>query len=611
MADSKANNEKSASSPTSQSSTLGSQSALSATWLVFNQIGTRALTFFVNQILLRYLSPRVYGVATQLELFSVSILYFSRESLRVALARQRDASESQSTNGTAEGKTATGAVQSYAPSRRMQEVINISYMALLLGLPITFFLSKLYLGTAFTTVLATPYLHYSLYLYVVATILELLSEPAFALAKQQMLDGTRAWAEFRASGIRCAVTCVVAVWGSRTGMDLGVLPFAVGQISYAVLLNTIYLWNLLPLCRQNGVSLFPKSISGKGEYILCRFSRPLLTISATFYGQAIFNQILTSGDTYLISAIAPLPTQGAYALAGNYGGLLARMIFQPIEEASRSLFGRIPASDSQTQDTDKASLEQALTYLTNTLHFYSILSLVALTIGPPIAPILLRALAGDVWMATEAPAVLSAYCYLIPLLATNGILEAFVAAVATPLEIRAQSASKVVQLAAFVGSSYYALHTFELGAQGLVVANVVAMALRVAWSWNFVRGFVEGRGEGEGLKVGRMMPSVKSVGLGIGARKYLDWLLEGQSAEKGLPTGALVEVGIVVACCGLGILLCEKDFLLSMVPEPAMGKFPKLKRYVQFQRERAEHLATRKQTRGSRAQRGAERKKAQ
>ena len=58
-------------------------------------------------------------------------------------------------------------------------------------------------------------------------------------------------------------------------------------------------------------------------------------------------------------------------------------------------------------------------------------------------------------------------------------------------------------------------------------------------------------------------------------------------------------------------LLCEKDFLLSMVPEPAMGKFPKLKRYVQFQRERAEHLATRKQTRGSRAQRGAERKKAQ
>ena len=80
--------------PSSKPSTA-SQSALGAAILVLNQIGTRALTFAVNQVLFRYLSPGIYGVATQLELFSVSILYFSRESLRVALQRQQGVGESQ------------------------------------------------------------------------------------------------------------------------------------------------------------------------------------------------------------------------------------------------------------------------------------------------------------------------------------------------------------------------------------------------------------------------------------------------------------------------------------------------------------------------------------
>lgn len=531
-----------------KAASIGAKSTLGAAWLVLNQIGTRALTFAVNQVLLRYLSPGIYGVATQLELFSVSILYFSRESLRVALARQHDTTEEpeQANGDDSNGKTERTAV-SYGPAKRMQEVVNVSHIAIVLGLQLTIIFRWLYLHSAESAVMESPHLRTSLNIYAIATILELFNEPAFAVAKQKMLDGTRAWAEFRASTLRCLMTCSIAIWASRTGRDLGVLPFAAGQISYALVLNVIYVWNILPICTQNGVSLLARDIPSPNDYIMSRFSRPLMNIAATFYGQAIFNQILTSGDSYLIAALAPLPAQGAYALAANYGGLLARMLFQPIEEASRSLFGRI---SPQTKSRDTKPLKAALIHLTTILHFYTLLSLLAITLGPPLSPILLRTLAGSRWTATEAPAVLAAYCYLIPLLAINGILEAFVSAVATPAQIRAQSLWKMGQLVAFAGSSWLTLGVWGLGAKGLVIANAVTMDMRVGWSWGFVRGYLNGIDAQVGLKVKEMVPTIGSLVVGLSARWCLGVLLSGGSD---VTLGVLMQCGVVVGLCGIGM----------------------------------------------------------
>lgn len=537
---------------TASKPSVASQSALGAAILVLNQIGTRALTFAVNQVLFRYLSPGIYGVATQLELFSVSILYFSRESLRVALQRQQGVDESQKdqVHGAESEEKSKPPITSCGPARRIQEVVNLSHIALGLGLPLTVLFSWLYLRSADPAVLETNYLLESLRIYAVATILELLVEPAFAVAKQQMLDGTRAWAEFRASLMKCLVTCAMAIWASRTGRDLGVLPFAMGQLSYAVTLNVVYFWTIGPICAQNAASLFPTAIPGD-KYLLSRFSRPLITIAATFYGQAIFNQILTSGDSYLIAALAPLPAQGAYALASNYGGLLARMLFQPIEESSRSLFGRLPPAQTTpsnlTKSADAPALKQATTHLTTILHFYSLLSLLAISLGPPLSPLLLRTLAGSRWTTTEAPTVLAAYCYLIPLLAANGILEAFVAAVATPAQIRAQSFWKVAQLCAFAGTCYTALRVAGMGAEGLVVANAVAMGCRILWSWVFVGDYL---GEKWGLRLEEMVPSVGSLSVGLGARLGLGFVLQGGS-DAGLVE--LAEIAAVAGVCGLGM----------------------------------------------------------
>jgi oligosaccharide translocation protein RFT1 len=49
---------------------------------------------------------------------------------------------------------------------------------------------------------------------------------------------------------RCVLTCATAIWASRFGEDLGVLPFAVGQTSYACVLGLVYLTKISPLAAR-------------------------------------------------------------------------------------------------------------------------------------------------------------------------------------------------------------------------------------------------------------------------------------------------------------------------------------------------------------------------
>ena len=495
------------------SDSVVSKSAQGAIFLILLQVGSRALTFIVNQVLLRYLSPEILGISTQLELYAISVLTFARESLRVALQRQRgDNGSRNQKNDTVEGeKTPRPVATSYEASRRAQEIVNLSYLAIGLGLPLAYVLGRLYIRSADIAVLRTPHILDSLNIYALAAFLELLNEPCFAIAQQQMLYGTRASAETFATFTRCIIICSTAIWASRTNHNLGVLPFAIGQLSYAFVLNIVYLLNVSSISRKNNFSLVLRTIknpTNNPNLLLSRFSVPLLTLALNLYAQSGFKHLLTTGDSLLIAALASLPSQGAYALASNYGGLLARVLFQPIEESSRSLFARLlspssppPPTNPQKDNhptapspTPTPSLTQATAYLHTLLHLYTLLSLLSLSLAPTLAPLALRLIAGPHWSHTEAPIVLSAYAYYIPLLALNGILEAFVSATATPRQLRRQSLWMLAFSAVFAVTGVLALRIAGMGARGLVLANGVNAGMRVLWSWDFVTSYMRQRG---------------------------------------------------------------------------------------------------------------------
>jgi oligosaccharide translocation protein RFT1 len=237
-----------------------SKSAQGASFLILIQIGSRALTFGVNQILLRFLAPALLGVSTQLEIYQISVLYFARESLRVAVQRQTTGSQSRSDTADSrcteqESKVPKGYVDADTPGGRTQTVVNISYIPIYLGLPIAVLLGTLYTKSAGTEVASTKWFYESLNLYGVAAFWELLTEPCFVVVQQRLLYKIRALAETTAAVLRCVVTTGVVVGAAREGLDLGVLPFALGQMAYALVLFTVYYGSVWNISKYGGFTL--------------------------------------------------------------------------------------------------------------------------------------------------------------------------------------------------------------------------------------------------------------------------------------------------------------------------------------------------------------------
>ena len=209
------------------------EAARGATYLILLQIGSRLVTFALNQLLIRYMSPALLGASTQLELYAISVLYFARDSLRVALQRH------SSTHHNA-----------------FQTVVNMAYLAIALGIPLSTGLGFLYLRACSDDI---PYLRESLYVYGLATLLELCTEPAFVAAQHGMQYRIRASAETMATVVRCVVTLSTAAWASSWQLSVGVLPFTAGQLAYALALFVVYFVEIGSFAKEKDFSLFLKS----------------------------------------------------------------------------------------------------------------------------------------------------------------------------------------------------------------------------------------------------------------------------------------------------------------------------------------------------------------
>ena len=206
-------------------------SAKGATFLILVQIVSKALTFAMNQLLLRHLSPALLGASVQLELYKIGVLYFSRESLRVATERRSPAG--------------------------VQAAVNLSYLALLAGVPIGLGFAQWYLHVGPPDV---PWFVVALRINEIAAVVELLSEPAYVTVQQKMLFKIRAAAEVPGVMVKTATIAAVVFWSQRKGVDLGVLPFAVGELANSATLTLLYLYQTSQVAKQERFSLFPRKL---------------------------------------------------------------------------------------------------------------------------------------------------------------------------------------------------------------------------------------------------------------------------------------------------------------------------------------------------------------
>ncbi|KAL6874767.1 Rft domain-containing protein [Trichoderma novae-zelandiae] len=551
----------SSSNPSSPPITSQNSALKGASLLIILQVASRLITFIANQLLLRFLTAPLLGLSTQLEVYYLSVLFFARESLRVAIQRQGIAGAATGTKNDAGDASSSAAA---AAQREGQAVVNLGYLAVGLGAFVSVTLGWMYLASAPAATLETPWLVESLWLYGAAAMVELLSEPCFVLMQTRLQFGTRAAAESIATFLRCIVVFGSAVWASRKSQDIGVLPFALGQLSYGISLLLVYFVSGYRLALSSGFSLLPRRLTSGKEavFVLSYFYQPTVSLAGSMMAQSVVKHLLTQGDTFLISLFSTPQVQGVYALANNYGSLLARLLFQPVEESSRSYFSRLlssPSNGSRPSSQPSSSAEEAKRNLHTILRLYMLLSAVIVSIGPLAAPPLLSIVAGRRWTGSGAGQVLGTYCFYIPFMGLNGIAEAFVASVATEAQVHRQSFWMGIFSAVFAASAFLFMSVLQLGAHGLVYANSINMLCRIIWSGAFIVKYFKSLGLD--FEPASVFP-ITTIAVSLSTLGLLRWLkIEADGQDR--PFATLIKIAGSAIPLLILIVFLERRFLLE------------------------------------------------
>ncbi|CAG8627220.1 3110_t:CDS:2, partial [Racocetra persica] len=473
-----------------------SSSVSGASSLVILQLISRLATFGLHQIVLRYTDPATFGIASvQLELLLATILFLSREGFRCALLRgDDDTIVADCNNISKESK-----VLADSKKGSVQKITNLSYIPIPIGMITTFLACAFYLYYATEDTLNTPYYVTSVVLYGLSAFGELLIEPLFITAMNNLIFKLRVSCEGIGVIVRCIITLALTLLGAQGNDEkysntFGILAFAVAQFAFTLVMMTGYIGYFV--FKWDISLLMPRKLydNKNKEFWL---DAHLFGLAKTFTKQSLLKHILTEGDKMLIAWLSSPVDQGIYAFVVNYGSLICRILFQPLEEAGRTLFSKILTNvDKKDEkdakkmtDTQKTALFTSLKVLTTIIKFHILLGLLFICFATNYTGTLIDLLVGSVWSQSPAPLVLSAYCLYVPIMGVNGITEAFVAAVATEETLSALNYWLIAFSAGFVGSGVIFMKVFAAGAFGLIAANAFNLSTRITWSWNFIRNY--------------------------------------------------------------------------------------------------------------------------
>ena len=210
--------------PTTRPNLLAA-SLTSVSSLVFLQLSSRAFTFFLNQALVRLATPQTFGTATvQFELLLSTTLFLSREGVRTALLRQQKTASSSSSSSS-----------SSSPNL----VRNISLLPAYVGVPIAVALAVLYSVTSSPAVRTQSHFHLSVSIYAIAAAIELVSEPLYIRAQNELRMDVRVRAEGAAVFLKTLVTFFGLAFASS---EWALVAFAAGQAAYALATFVVF-WN--------------------------------------------------------------------------------------------------------------------------------------------------------------------------------------------------------------------------------------------------------------------------------------------------------------------------------------------------------------------------------
>jgi oligosaccharide translocation protein RFT1 len=239
------------------------------------------------------------------------------------------------------------------------------------------------------------------------------------------------------------------------------------------------------------------------------------------------------------------------------GSLIARIVFQPLEETARLYFSRTVSQSAPTSKETAAfcspETQRSSQLLTTLLRLSVYLSILFPAFGPPFISTLLPRLVP--WSAARLSTpiqILKAYMLYLPLLSANGMLEAFFASTADRTDLQRQSSAMVLFSGAFLFTAGVCAKGFDKAEEGLVWANCVNMLCRIAFVWLYARRWMRKRNAG--LSLSQILPGWPPVVAAVFAAWALR-LSEGWASESGWSGLVLhVSLGAILGLGSLGLM---------------------------------------------------------
>ena len=241
------------------------------------------------------------------------------------------------------------------------------------------------------------------------------------------------------------------------------------------------------------------------------FDARLVSLSISFIGQTLIKLTLQEGDKIILTAISTDATQGTYAVVSNYGSLIIRILFLPLEESTRAFFSRLqkPASVSYVLETVLRSYVLLFALIASFWMY---------------AKYVILLLAGPSW--SHASFLFAPYLLTVPILGVNGILESYVQATATPRQVRTMT---IVLCCAFMMYAVFVVTVKNIVGinTAIILGNAISMVVRAAWAW-----FETVKSGGKNVFIGHVVPTWKTV-LWCGCVYTMNNVLEGDYQPNG------------------------------------------------------------------------------
>lgn len=445
---------------------LDAQQATQAAFAVaIFQLCSRLITFLLNALVIRLTSPRVLGIAiVKLELLYNATVFLSREGIRLALLRYTSSGQDE---------------QSW-----LKSLVHMSWLALPLSLPVLMLLGLAY-GLSVPTDIAAAGLSWNyaiaLVVYGLGAVVELAAEPCYMLFVHKKQVKLRIRAESIALIFRTVALLFLCILLSRHGglsdLQMGLIAFPIGQVVYFSSLFVV-LW-----IGFKQVAPVNTSIRSLLPYPEIEVDDAVVKQAHSMTTHVFLKYLLSQGDLWILSLLAPLRDQGVYAVVSNYGSLVCRILLQPIEESTLAFISRSISEEAlgRVQGHVQEKRLDALKYLASILKFDILLSLGVLVYGTALARSLIGNILGRKWLDSEMPAALIAYCFLIPAMAFSGILEAFINATLNPSSMSHYRRAVMVATVVFVVLG--AVLTRKFGSVGLIIGNIANFVMRATYGF--------------------------------------------------------------------------------------------------------------------------------